>query len=1621
MRLRLTVRRHNLPDCPIIWDVNTSTSTPTVSELLDQINDVVPIESTEWGMDDYAVEVKGKEGINYECLHFQPVGKVMKEEDEVIIRPLLTHDLRVRRISGRHQISSDGRHLVDGVAFGRPMLKRPVNRPAINIPPRKRPRITIDENDEDDDEDDEEDEEDEDSSTEDLGNSEPVKRVSFLSNLDEDEDEDEDDEDDDDFEPGGDDNEDEEQSDEEFEEHSDEKIEDAGNRQLVLHADFEDDDEESEEEVENTSSRQLVIHADFEDDDEEDDEDFEPGIEEEEELREPEEAFEGFQDDQPTSSTPGDDAESTGKTDELSVADQAVLLDVEDTSTKAKICQLHTAFPKASIAVVKFVLEGSEGDISQAYEALTRGFVPAKSKSSILQLSSSHFIISQPTSQIQNTKSSEAETESKHNGPASANKMDIDDEESGSEEEEEDPLLQHYDQHGLPPGSIKSGKALSFMAEAMEGSPNPKSKLTKFETVLTRNNVASVTGGDLSNGLTSTPAIDLKSNEDEITIDSEGSSDSSSEAESSDSSEESSSEDDSSENDSSKAVETSSSSDSDSDSSSDSSSDDDEAPEVMSSKLAAPVNEAATSKPTPSTGIVAPKSRTPVPPRQGKKATQSRNQRRKQGVALAKFKEQGILPEDTTAFEFNRLEVSDCTSPEDAFAALAVLRANANSAKIQNGTDKALVEANDFEARRRELLASLASGGIEVSPRSGKAVVDTLDVNVSEMVSGAPKTVKDTHKEPPVDSEMAEVPLQGDSNLTPTISDKPITASRRAKLDVGAGRRLLFGALGVKTPKTKKDEDKLRSDLMKDIRVPKIVNPPEEPSLQVTDLPAIDDDSWRDKIVYRAVECCQEGIVLSEPPFPFVQRWDPQQQTRKGGKRKNQAEAYNEESQDSKQRKRRKGKQNYSEDQDEHFDESYQQSYEDDAMETQSTEPPERQVESVEHRADIEDPIQGTPDLVELPEDPATLPNLDADAVQCGMIIAFKQMLMDESTKWQPQISAYRTASILSVDDSGNISVALAKRDRDRPVKHYDENGQRIWGKFEMPDDDEDEEEEDNGEMVVTFNELVEPKIVAPAPVSLSTDISKSGMTTDESVTLNNENEEETQCSHVTETQYFNTDPPASAEIVDVVSTPRNSRLEYLQAEALPESITDSAREDISHLIKEAGFRSNVPSSIVRNFAPNGLEKRDEAPSLDKMRTEIMAEIDATSFSPKFNGFGSSSPVHQRQPTTSPDRQQSSWHTVGSQEPASAPTHDKSGMMENQASETTAQREVSTNMPKMTSDVPGIHTKPPPKEINVDKAQAKLEAVQPRRKVAGPVDADPTLDTIEVDCRAEYPKLSEQSSYTSLVADHGRQPDLSYENMRQQELDTSKTDDVALDKAIHDGDTYEGEPELPPRRPGSSSRPVDNNNIVEPSSEDFPTIEEILSSPSQPSMKYEKNASQPPSKPQADANKSRKVLAAFDDTQSSTTKVNEKSKKVLAAFDDSNSDSDTSQMNTELKLKKEAEIKSKKVMAAFDLSSDEEEQITLKASNSSNPRPAQTRTSKMPKGSQVVMDLTLSSDVEPEPEKDKSKSNDSEGDEGFEVGWGVKAKSNLRGLKRQGSNSLRGTTNTALNAKTSRK
>ncbi|KAL5411842.1 hypothetical protein PMIN03_004637 [Paraphaeosphaeria minitans] len=140
MRLRLSVQRNNLPVSNILWSVPDTASAQayTFARLLEDVDRILPLEAEQWGLEDYIVELEG-----FECLHFSPVLLTLKEDDRLSIRPLLTAEVRSRTLCGRTQITDDGRHLVDGIPFGRPFLRQPL-RPAVTIPPRKRLRLDED-------------------------------------------------------------------------------------------------------------------------------------------------------------------------------------------------------------------------------------------------------------------------------------------------------------------------------------------------------------------------------------------------------------------------------------------------------------------------------------------------------------------------------------------------------------------------------------------------------------------------------------------------------------------------------------------------------------------------------------------------------------------------------------------------------------------------------------------------------------------------------------------------------------------------------------------------------------------------------------------------------------------------------------------------------------------------------------------------------------------------------------------------------------------------------------------------------------------------------------------------------------------------------------------------------------------------------------------------------------------------------------------------------------------------------------------------------------------------------------------------------------------------------------
>lgn len=80
MRLRLTVARNGLPAANVLWNVpDTNSSTAyTITRLLEDVNQVIPLEAEQWGLEHYVVEVGG-----FECLHFSPVMQALKEDDHV--------------------------------------------------------------------------------------------------------------------------------------------------------------------------------------------------------------------------------------------------------------------------------------------------------------------------------------------------------------------------------------------------------------------------------------------------------------------------------------------------------------------------------------------------------------------------------------------------------------------------------------------------------------------------------------------------------------------------------------------------------------------------------------------------------------------------------------------------------------------------------------------------------------------------------------------------------------------------------------------------------------------------------------------------------------------------------------------------------------------------------------------------------------------------------------------------------------------------------------------------------------------------------------------------------------------------------------------------------------------------------------------------------------------------------------------------------------------------------------------------------------------------------------------------------------------------------------------------
>jgi hypothetical protein len=444
-----------------------------------------------------------------------------------------------------------------------------------------------------------------------------------------------------------------------------------------------------------------------------------------------------------------------------------------------------------------------------------------------------------------------------------------------------------------------------------------------------------------------------------------------------------------------------------------------------------------------------------IPPGQGKNKTRLRNIRRKEATLLGKLKKLGLLPANANHDDLRRYQAakrgSDQAQDQSVDVSLPLSDAVNTDTEMTNGGDEepSFSLPDDIAAKMKESQNRLTA-----------LLQQSMALNQALQINGDEEEAPEELSSKPAESE--DVPE----------SDEP--PAKRTRLDVRGAQRHIFGSLGVRTPKTAKDAEKTRVKLIEQTQ-PKKAAPTIDPSTATINWDDEDpeSDAWRNQINLLAVECLQEGVTdLSEPPYPFYQRWDPQQQLYKGKAGK---------------KRKNKGRNSWGKDA---FDQSAEYEYYEDTTWLDYDEADAGAEGHNEAGEQVED-------LPELPEDMSTLPFLTPSDLKVGATIAFKQLEMSQSTNWEPKISDYRTALVTEVPDTATnppvtdiststnvIVLQMALRDRKQSTVRYDDQGNRIFEKFEMEGEDgEDDGVADDGVRVLTVMELRECKLVSAAEV----------------------------------------------------------------------------------------------------------------------------------------------------------------------------------------------------------------------------------------------------------------------------------------------------------------------------------------------------------------------------------------------------------------------------------------------------------------------------------------------------------------------------------------------------------
>jgi hypothetical protein len=315
--------------------------------------------------------------------------------------------------------------------------------------------------------------------------------------------------------------------------------------------------------------------------------------------------------------------------------------------------------------------------------------------------------------------------------------------------------------------------------------------------------------------------------------------------------------------------------------------------------------------------------------------------------------------------------------------------------------------------------------------------------------------------------------------MTEDVSASPGAPNRRG-LDMSSAERLLYGSLGVRAPKTQEQKDTLQKKLAgrQGTAATKSKSKAQAKQSEIAEVEAEeeDPDAWMQRIDLRAVECCEEGVELSTPPFPFYQRWDPQHRKKKN---RNMA-AYA----DAPRKRRRRNQGNMVGEFVESYDKYNQDGsgdvldYDGDGAGDEDWSQDDLAEQQLLNEVNADLPAD---DFPALPEDVSSLPALASEDAQSGDYVTYTELVCSPATSWQP-LMLTRTVQLME-KDGDNWKVKLAVRDL--PPKEYDADGNRVYGKFEMEEmsDDEEDSEEDERVKVMAFAELSDARLLERAIV----------------------------------------------------------------------------------------------------------------------------------------------------------------------------------------------------------------------------------------------------------------------------------------------------------------------------------------------------------------------------------------------------------------------------------------------------------------------------------------------------------------------------------------------------------